>query len=112
MAKNFPGSVLHGPQLYQGIGVNNAYFLQEIIHTTAFLNEAACNSSTGELLTAIAESFRVKLGIPFTMTSIPYNEKTFAFFMPEGWYKSLWKFLSDPLHKLEITKDYDDLPFL
>ena len=32
--------------------------------------------------------------------------------MPEGWYKSLWKFMSDPFHKLDITKDYEALPLL
>ena len=32
--------------------------------------------------------------------------------MPQGWYKSLWKFMSDPLYKLDITEDYDDLLLL
>ena len=32
--------------------------------------------------------------------------------MPQGWYKSLWKFMSNPLYNLDITKDYDDLPLL
>ena len=32
--------------------------------------------------------------------------------MPHGWYKSLWKFMSNPLYNLDITKDYDDLPLL
>ena len=84
MAKKFPRPVLYGPKKYQGIGVKNPFFLQEIIHLTAFLNEAACNSSTGELLQAYAEHFRVELGIPFTITSTPYNDKTCAYYMPEG----------------------------
>ena len=57
MAKNFSRAVLFGPQKYQGIGVKTPFFLQEIIHITVFLNEAACNSSTGELLKAYAEFF-------------------------------------------------------
>ena len=32
--------------------------------------------------------------------------------MPQGWYKSLWKFMSDPIYKLDITKDYDNLLLL
>ena len=32
--------------------------------------------------------------------------------MPSGWYKNLWKFMSNPLFKLDITEDYDDLPLL
>ena len=50
LVKNFPHAVLYGPLVYQGIGVKNAYFLQSIIHIITFLNEAACNSSTGALL--------------------------------------------------------------
>ena len=48
MAKNFPYVILYGPLEYQGIGVKTPYILQEIIHIITFLNEAACNSSTGE----------------------------------------------------------------
>ena len=68
MAKNFPSPVLFGPQKYQGIGVKNPFFLQEIIHITAFLNETAYNLSTEELLKAYAEFFRVELSIPFILT--------------------------------------------
>ena len=50
MAKNIAHAILYEPLKYQGIGVKNPYFLQGIIHIIAFLNEAACNSSTGELL--------------------------------------------------------------
>ena len=32
--------------------------------------------------------------------------------MPTGWYKSLWWFVSNPLYKLDIAKDYKDLPLL
>ena len=52
------------------------------------------------------------MGILFSLTSTLYNEKTFASYMPHRWYKSLWRFASNPLYKLEITKDYDDLPIL
>ena len=52
------------------------------------------------------------MGIPFTLTSTLYNEKTVASYMPSGWYKNLWRFMSNPLYKLEITEDYDELPVL
>ena len=55
MVKNFLYAILYGPLEYQGIGVKNPYFLQEIIHIITFLNEAASNSSTGELLQSNAE---------------------------------------------------------
>ena len=84
MAKNFAHAVLYGPLEYQGIGVKNPYFLQGIIHIIAFLNEAAYNSSTGKLLQSNAEFFMVEMGIPFSLTSTAYNEKTFASYMPSG----------------------------
>ena len=86
MAKNLAHTVLFGSHQYQGIGVKNLYFLQEIIHIIAFLNEAACNSSTEELLHANAEFFQVKMGIPFSFISTLFNEKTFASYMLSGWY--------------------------
>lgn len=32
--------------------------------------------------------------------------------MPHEWYKSLWRFMSNSLYKLDITKEYTDLPLL
>ena len=112
MVKNFVHAVLNGPLEYQGIGVKNFYFLQETIHIIAFLNKVACNSSTGKLLQSNTEFFRVEMGFFFPISSDTYNEKPYAFYMPSGWYKNLWRFIFNPLFKLEITEDYEDLPIL
>ena len=32
--------------------------------------------------------------------------------MPSGWYKNLWKSMANPLFKLDIQEDYNDLPVL
>ena len=85
MAKNITHNILYGPLKYQGIGVQNPYILEGIIHIIAFLNESACNSSTGELLRANTKFFRVEMGIPFSLTSTKYDEKTDASYMPSGW---------------------------
>ena len=73
MAKNIAHAIFYGPLEYQGIGVQNPFFLQGIIHVTTLLNEGACDSSTGELLRANAELFRVEMGIPFLLTSTKYD---------------------------------------
>ena len=52
------------------------------------------------------------MGIPFSLTSTKYDEKTYASYMPSGWYKNLWRFMSTPIFDLKITKDYKDLPVL
>ena len=112
MAKNFKQAILYGQLEYQGIGVKNPYFLPGIIHIIAFLNEAACNSSTGELLRPNVEFFRVEMGIPFSLSSTTYDENPYASYMPSRWYKNLWRFISNPLFKLKITEDYKELLIL
>ena len=112
LEKSFPHAVLYGPLIYQDIGVKNPFFLQSIIHIITFLNEAACNLSTGVILRSNTEYFEVEIGIPFSLTKTVYNKKTYASYMPSGWYKKLWKFISTPLYKLNITEDYNDLPLL
>ena len=56
--------------------------------------------------------FRVEMGILFTLTFNLYNEIFFASYMPSGWYKTLWRFMSNLFYKLEIIKNYNDLPIL
>ena len=74
MAKNIAHAILYGPLEYQGIGVQNPYILQGIIHIIAIFNEGACGSSTGELLRSNVELFRVEMGK--TATSIPSERKS------------------------------------
>ena len=112
MAKNIAHAIFYGPLEYQGIGVQNPYFLQGIIHIITFLNKGACDSSTGELLRANAEFFRVEMGIPFSLTNTKYDKKIYAAYMPSGWYKNLWRFMSTPIFDLDVTEDYQDLPIL
>ena len=52
------------------------------------------------------------MGTLFSLTYTLYNEKASASYMPSGWYKSIWRYMSNPLYKLEITEDYADLPIL
>ena len=112
MVKNFPHAILYGPLVYQGIGVKSPFFLQGIIHIITFLNEAACNFSTSKLLQSNAEFFREEIGVPFSLTATKYNKKTYTSYMPSGWYKNLWKFMSNPFSKLDITEDSDITPLI
>ena len=76
------------------------------------MNKDVCNSSTGELLRANAEFFRVEMRMLFSLTSTKYDDKIYASYMPSGWYKNLWRFMSTSIFALEITEDYKDLPVL
>ena len=50
MVMNFARAFLFGSQEHKGIDVKNPYFLKAISHIIVSLNEAACNSSTGQLV--------------------------------------------------------------
>ena len=53
--------------------------------------------------------FRVEIGIPFSLTATPYDEKTFESYCPPCWYKSLWRFMSKVIYKLDLREEYPDL---
>ena len=71
VVQNLAHAVLYGPEKYQDLAVKNPFFLQQIIHITALMTEAVCNSSTGILLRYSAEAFRVKLVFPFLLHQHP-----------------------------------------
>ena len=109
IVRNMAHAVVYGPAMYQGFGVLNPFFLQQIIHIITLITEAVCNSSTGKLLRYSAETFRVEIGIPLSLTSTLYDEKTFASYCPLCWYKSLWRFMSKAIYKLDLREEYPDL---
>ena len=82
MVKNLARAVFYGPALYQGIDAKNPCYLQEIIHIMAFLKISVCGSSTGDLLRSNADTFRVEVGIQFSITGTKYDAKMFAYYMP------------------------------
>lgn len=112
MVKNLAHAVLYGQEKYKGLGVKNPFFLEEVIYIMALFNMSVCNKLTDQLLRTNAEAFRVKICIPFSITGITYNSKTFAYYMTNGWYKSFRKFTSKLVYELEILEDYGDLPLL
>ena len=78
VVRNLAHTALYGPEEYQGLAVKNPYFLQEIIHIIALMTESVCKSYTGKLLRTSAEAFRIEIGIPFSLTSTPYEGKNFC----------------------------------
>ena len=106
---NMAHAVVYGPAKYQGLGVLNPFFLQQIIYITTLITKAVCNSSTGKLFRYSAETFRVEIGIFFALTSKPYYEKTFVSYCPPCWYKSMWRLMSNAIYKLDLRKEYPDL---
>ena len=66
--ENLARAILNRSKYYQCIDDKNKFYLQEIIHATAFINESVCGSSTINFLRAIVEAFWVVMGILFLIT--------------------------------------------
>ena len=112
LVKNFPHKVLYGPELYQGMDLKHPFFLQEIAHIMTHVQEAVCQSQTGQMLQMCAEAFRVEIGIPFSLNDTPYDAQRYGFYTPDCWYKSLWKFVSNSEFNIEICEDYPNIKIL
>ena len=108
MAKTFPRKVLYGPDLYQGLEIRHPYFLQQISKIMAHIQELASHTQTGDLLELVAEAFRVELGVPFTLGSVPSYR--YGKYIPNCWYKSLWEFAQS--QPIEIIEDFPTIPTL
>jgi hypothetical protein len=108
MAKLFPRKVLYGPELYQGMDMKHPFFLQEISHIMTHVQEAVCQSQTGQMIQMTAEAFRIDIGVPFSLNKTVYDDQRYAFYTPQCWYKTLWKFVSSNEFKIEIEEDYQE----
>ena len=75
--KTFQGAFFLS-QKFQGLNVYHPYFHQEIIHIQTIFQGSLRNSQTGRLLRANAEAFRIEIGVPFSLSDMPYNRETFA----------------------------------
>jgi hypothetical protein len=56
-----------------------------------------------------AEAFRVEIGIPSLLNKTVYDDQRYAFYTPQCWYKTLWRFVSRDEFKIEIEEDYQEL---
>jgi hypothetical protein len=109
MAKLFPRKVLYGPELYQGLDRKHPFFLQETSHIMTHVQEAVCQSQTGQMIQMTAEAFRIEIGVQFSLKKTVYDDQRYAFYTPQCWYKTLWKFVSSDEFKIEIEVDYQEL---
>ena len=65
--------------------------------------------NSSELMLKLSE---LRLVFLFLLHQHPTNENTFATYLPSYWCKSLWRFTSNTLYKLDISEDYPDLDLL
>jgi hypothetical protein len=84
MAESFPRKVLYGPELYQGIDMKHPFFLQEISHIITHVQEAVCQSQTGQMIQMTAEAFQREIGVPFLLNKTVYDDQRYAFYTPRN----------------------------
>jgi hypothetical protein len=63
MTQKYPYVVVYSPLKYQGLGIIQPFYWQEITHIISVLRESCMPSITGDLLWANMEQLRLKVGV-------------------------------------------------
>ena len=74
LAANFSNDVLYGPQLYNGMGLDNLYYHQGIEKVSTLIQECSARTQTGNLIRAVSEGFRLKLGFNTTLGTMNHQD--------------------------------------
>ena len=106
ISRNFPRSVLFGPDLFQGMGVIHPFHFQELEHWETILRCCNDESTTGKLIQISVENLRFELGVPGMITEWDYYvmEKCAT----PSWIKSVWKYGWD--YALDLHDKWPQLP--
>ena len=73
MARTFPGGVLYGLDLYEGLNIKHPYYSQGIIQLMVCIQECAISSQTGRFIQQSTENLMLKLGYPVTLGNLSYK---------------------------------------
>jgi hypothetical protein len=55
--------------------MKHPFFLQEISPIMKHVQEAVCQSQTGQMLQMNAEAFHMEIGVPFSLNKTEYNDQ-------------------------------------
>lgn len=96
--KTMPGTVVHGPLKYGGMGVKDLYTLQGITHIKALLDEAGTDSPTGNLIKQVIEGHIVEIGRKGNILTLSYKHMQTE--MTYSWIQDTLRFADE--HKLTL----------
>jgi hypothetical protein len=111
--RRLPLSVVHGPQLYPGLGIPDLWTVQGTLKLCLALQHGDAPTITGHQLQASMELHTVELGLSGQLLQQDY--KILGSLATTSWLKHLWEFcdnsniqLTTTTPKLHIVKEHDD----
>jgi len=104
--RNFPHELRYAPAKYNGLGLPNWKWEQEIAHVQELLTHGGSATLTGDFFRSQVEQVQVEIGTNIPLFSLPF--KRYGTNVTPCWIKCLWEFVSEH----GITLENDDLPTL
>ena len=102
--------------MYNGMGFDNLYFHQGIEKAITLIQECSAITQTGNLITSVAEGFRLQLGYNATLGKMTdQNWKQVSSYVTDCWYLELMKFfvtMNNPAERIELVDDTPPMPSL
>ena len=91
--KNFPREMVYSPLAFQGLGFNNPYLWQQLLHVRTLIQEGGKDTITGKLLSTTIEQLRLEVGYDGPFSSIP--KELLAITTGKVWIRDIIEFLKD-----------------
>jgi hypothetical protein len=115
VVRTMPRVVVHGPQKFQGLGIDNLYTLQGIAHTGVLIRHGRnLEHFNGQLLRANVEQAKLEIGKNGPLFAQDFS--ILSCLLTECWVKHTWKFLSesnmiieDSLPDIQLRREGDEL---
>ena len=108
VCKTMPRVLVYGPIKYTGLGINQLYTTQGLLHVRAVLDHCWRTTETGKLLRTSIEIAKVETGLQGSLWSYDYD--VYSHLCEDTWVKHLWQFLWETGTK--ITDDLDDFQYV
>lgn len=106
LSKNFPRKVLYGPKEEGGLGMNDLWTTQGLMHVQKFHQHIGGSSITSKLLRVTMETCILEVGIGRDLFSLDYNK--FGFLVSDCCVKHLWCFCWK--NSIQISNKQTPLP--
>ena len=110
--RNLPLTIVHGPKLYQGLGIPDLWTVQGTLKLWLALQHGDAPTITGHQLRASMELHTIEIGLSGQLLQQDY--KIFGHLATTSWLKHLWEFCDDSniqltttTPKIELAREHD-----
>ena len=107
-SSKFPHAVVYGSKDFQGTGLMDPYYHQEILKIQACTDEVNASTYIGDFIQTTVEQLQLELGYVDNFSTAPYEQAQAA--TTECWAKSLWRFADE--NELRFETDFPSITLL